>query len=66
MMTVKCINANNLTVLEVGATYYAFPVSAEHAYISRFPNQQAHTGCFSLSRFIEVQLHAKEQLRLEF
>ena len=54
MLRVECIDATNISVLSAGSQYYAFPVNSSHAYISKFPNENAHSGCYSLSRFIEV------------
>lgn len=52
MLKVECIKNTNSAVLEVGRVYYAFPLpNGTHAYISKFPRETAHTGCFSIDRF---------------
>lgn len=55
MLQVECISSTNTSSLEVGKVYYAFPLpDGKAAYISRFPNKNAHLGCYQLSRFIET------------
>ncbi len=55
MLQVECISSNNTSSLEVGKVYYAFPLpDGKAAYISRFPNKNAHMGCYQLNRFIET------------
>ena len=57
MLVVKCIDASNTNALKENEVYYAFPLNEtmQAAYISRFPRIEAHTGCFQLSRFVEVE-----------
>ncbi|WP_274307473.1 hypothetical protein [Solibacillus daqui] len=66
MLVVECIDATNVSVLSVGAQYYAFPVNNSFAYISKFPNENAHTGCYSLSRFAEVPQLRKQVEAYEY
>ena len=61
MLVVECIDATNISVLLAGSKYYAFPVNSSHAYISKFPNKNAHTGCYSLTRFVEVPQVIKQK-----
>jgi hypothetical protein len=50
-----CIDASLTMVLEKGKTYFLFPIGPDHYYVSRFPNANAHTGCFHKSLFQIVQ-----------
>lgn len=61
MLLVECIDASNLSVLTEGKRYYAFPVNSSHAYISNFPNENAHSGCYSLHRFREVPQEVEQK-----
>lgn len=61
MLHVECVDATNTSVLLEDDHYYAFPVNSSHAYISKFPNEKAHTGCYSLQRFIEVPQEVEQK-----
>lgn len=43
------------TVLEKDRKYFLFPGGPNHYYVSKFPNANAHTGCFRKSLFQIVQ-----------
>lgn len=51
MLKGLCINKGNTTVLTVGKQYFLFPNGEHHYYVSMFPNQRAHKGCFESSLF---------------
>jgi hypothetical protein len=50
-----CVDASLTMVLEEGRKYFLFPGGSDHYYVSRFPNANAHTGCFHKSLFQIVQ-----------
>lgn len=50
-----CVDTAATTVLEKGKTYFLFPCGPNHYYVSKFPNANAHTGCFRKSLFQIVQ-----------
>jgi hypothetical protein len=50
-----CVDASLTMVLEEGKKYFLFPGGPDHYYVSRFPNANAHTGCFRKSLFQIVQ-----------
>lgn len=41
-----CINTSYTAVLEKGRKYFLFPNGPSSFYVSKFPNEKAHTGCF--------------------
>jgi hypothetical protein len=43
-----CIKVGQSAVLEKGKEYFLFPNGPDHYYVSRFPNENAHTGCFQV------------------
>jgi hypothetical protein len=51
MIQGKYIGPDNLLSLKREETYYLFPHGHSHFYVSRFPNQGAHTGCFERTLF---------------
>lgn len=50
--------AGNSEVLQEGKKYYLFPNGERHYYVSPFPNQGAHTGCYQASYFELVEEEA--------
>ncbi|XQY90666.1 hypothetical protein ACNRWW_14160 [Metabacillus sp. HB246100] len=50
-----CINTENTVVLTEGESYYLFPNGTDHYYVSKFPNDGAHTGCFQTKHFHLVE-----------
>ncbi|MBO1515028.1 hypothetical protein [Metabacillus bambusae] len=46
-----CVDTENTVVLQKGESYYLFPNGPDHYYVSRFPNEGAHTGCFQVKHF---------------
>ncbi len=55
MMQGICINQGQTSVLEKGKSYFLFPNGTQHYYVSNFPNQNAHKGCFQMKYFQLVQ-----------
>lgn len=57
----------NSIVLQPGQKYYLFPHGNTHYYVSRFPNEGAHTGCFSKELFdvIEDEEEKEEEALLD-
>lgn len=53
MLQGVCIDNSQTTVLEKGKSYFLFPNGAHHYYVSIFPNQSAHKGCFQ-SRYFQI------------
>jgi hypothetical protein len=45
----------NSEILVEGQKYYLFPNGEKNCYVSRFPNQHAHTGSYQLSYFDIVE-----------
>lgn len=58
MLQGVCINSDQTAVLEKGTSYFLFPNGAKHYYVSNFPNQNAHKGCFQAKYF---QIIEKEE-----
>jgi hypothetical protein len=56
-----CVDTGETTVLEKGKKYFLFPSGSNNYYVSKFPNANAHTGCFRKSLFQIVQ--EKESLQ---
>ncbi|WP_339148376.1 hypothetical protein [Sutcliffiella sp. BMC8] len=56
-----CVKADSAEVLSKGENYYLFPNGPEHYYVSKYPNQGAHKGCYHAERFKlkhnEIELH---------
>jgi hypothetical protein len=50
-----CVDTGETTVLEKGKKYFLFPGGSNNYYVSKFPNANAHTGCFCKSLFQIVQ-----------
>jgi hypothetical protein len=50
-----CVDTGETTVLEKGKKYFLFPSGSNSYYVSKFPNANAHTGCFRKSLFQIVQ-----------
>jgi hypothetical protein len=46
-----CIDQGQTTVLEKGKRYFLFPNGSRHFYVSKFPNRDAHKGCFQTCYF---------------
>ena len=46
-----CVDTGETTVLEKGKKYFLFPGGSNNYYVSKFPNANAHTGCFRKSLF---------------
>jgi hypothetical protein len=46
-----CIDIGNSAVLQKGDSYYLFPHGDKHYYVSKFPNKNAHKGCFHAELF---------------
>lgn len=55
-----CVDDEAADLLEKGKTYYLFANGSEYAYVSRFPNQNAHFGCFSKDRFQIIKEQEEE------
>lgn len=49
------MDTGETTVLEKGKKYFLFPGGSNNYYVSKFPNANAHTGCFHKSLFQIVQ-----------
>ncbi|MCM3651308.1 hypothetical protein [Metabacillus litoralis] len=58
-----CIDTQNTMVLSEGESYYLFPNGPDHYYVSRFPNEDAHTGCFQAKHF---QLIEEEDVTMPY
>ncbi|MGM0903086.1 MAG: hypothetical protein ACQEXB_18555 [Bacillota bacterium] len=52
-----CVDPGQTAVLTKGTSYYLFPNGANHYYVSKYPNPEAHKGCYSKEYF---QLIEKE------
>jgi hypothetical protein len=50
-----CVDTGITTVLEKGKKYFLFPIGSEHYYVSKFPRETSHCGCFHKSLFRIVQ-----------
>lgn len=50
-----CVDTAATTVLEKGKTYFLFPGGPNHYYVSKFPKENSHCGCFRKSLFQIVQ-----------
>jgi hypothetical protein len=50
MLQGVCIDSGQ-TTLEKGKRYFLFPNGLKHFYVSNFPNQNAHKGCFQAIYF---------------
>lgn len=64
MLQGVCVKADSSELLKSGERYFLFPNGPEHYYVSSFPNQDAHRGCYHAERFEIVtnqELH-KEKL----
>jgi hypothetical protein len=46
MLQGVCVDPGQTEVLEKGKTYFLFPNGNDHYYVSVFPNQNSHKGCF--------------------
>jgi hypothetical protein len=57
-----CIDTGQSAVLERGTRYFLFPNGPRNFYVSKFPNQNAHKGCFQANYF---QIIEKEEWPLE-
>lgn len=57
-----CIDPGQTVVLEEGKSYFLFPNGTQHYYVSKFPNQDAHKGCFQTKYFQIIQ---KEEWAIE-
>ncbi|MFF2449342.1 hypothetical protein ACFVSW_20070 [Neobacillus sp. NPDC058068] len=57
-----CIDPGHSAVLQKGTSYYLFPNGTQHFYVSKFPNWNAHKGCFQAKYFqiIEKELWPEE------
>lgn len=55
------MDTGETTVLEKGKNYFLFPSGLDHYYVSKFPRETAHCGCFHKSLFQIVQ--EKESLQ---
>lgn len=55
----------NSEVLLEGKKYYLFPIGEGSCYVSRFPNENAHTGCYQLSYFEIVEEQSFPELDRE-
>jgi hypothetical protein len=53
-----CIDPGQTVVLEKGKSYFLFPNGTKHYYVSKFPNRNAHKGCFEAIYF---QIIKKEE-----
>lgn len=51
MLKGVCKDPGNSNVLVKGTTYYLFPAGTTHYYVSKFPNKNAHRGCFIKTLF---------------
>jgi hypothetical protein len=47
-----CIDAESTDVLINGKQYFLFPNGSTHFYVSNFPREGAHKGCFKASLFL--------------
>jgi hypothetical protein len=50
-----CVDTGETTVLEKGKKYFLFPRGLDHYYVSKFPRETAHCGCFHKSLFQIIQ-----------
>lgn len=53
MLQGVCVDTGQTAVLTKGESYFLFPNGDKHYYVSRFPNQGAHKGCFQ-ARYFQV------------
>lgn len=62
MLQGVCVDRGQTEVLEKGKTYYLFPNGDNHYYVSNFPNEHAHKGCFHSKYFqiLEQELYPPE------
>lgn len=59
----RYIGRDPLVSLKVEEDYYLFPNGPDYYYVSRFPNERAHTGCYErhlFKTFIETEGVEKE------
>jgi hypothetical protein len=65
MLQGVCVDPGPSAVLEKGTSYYLFPNGSMHYYVSKFPNRNAHKGCFQAQYFqiIEKELWPEEPLQ---
>lgn len=50
-----CVDPGSTDVLEKGRKYFLFPAGPNHYYVSKFPKENSHCGCFRKSLFQIVQ-----------
>jgi hypothetical protein len=55
MLQGVCVDPGQTEVLEKGKTYYLFLNGNEHYYVSVFPSQNAHKGCFQTKYFQVIE-----------
>ncbi|MCM3705334.1 hypothetical protein M3205_06275 [Cytobacillus firmus] len=46
-----CLDDSQSAVLAKGKSYYLFPNGSSYYYVSKFPNKNAHTGCYEANMF---------------
>lgn len=57
-----CVDSGLTTTLAQGKAYYLFPRGTEHYLVSKFPNGNAHMGCYHAEHFklVEKELWPEE------
>ncbi|MDF2790460.1 MAG: hypothetical protein K0S80_3561 [Neobacillus sp.] len=53
-----CIDPGYTAALQKGTSYYLFPNGTKHFYVSKFPNRNAHKGCFQTKYFQIIEKEA--------
>jgi hypothetical protein len=61
MLQGVCVDPGNTDVLKKGKTYFLFPNGNDYYYVSAFPNQNSHKGCFCGKYFQIVEREAWSQ-----
>jgi hypothetical protein len=61
MLKGVCIDPGQTALLEKGKSYFLFPNGTMHYYVSKFPNRNAHKGCFQSKYFQLIENEAWPQ-----
>lgn len=66
MLQGVCVETGQTTTLVEGKQYYLFPKGEKHYLVSKFPNENAHMGCYGSEYFelVEKELWPEEPMVL--
>lgn len=62
MLEGVCIDTGGTLALKRDTTYFLFPNGENLFYVSRFPNEGAHFGCFRADLFQVEEKHETDDL----